>query len=172
MNFISDSRIYSEHWECDAIKEKNSLKTLKKIIKQRIYINPIKECCYYQHYKSVKYLLSLSVSIDKELLLLAISTCNLRIINLLIKHDTQSIIDEVKKDEIYCFECSENYSRLYKRKYKNIMKIIFGLQEKRQNAAKIIQAGCDNWLYKPKCKDNTVGIIPRLDAKKFTNDNC
>lgn len=36
--------------------------------------------------------------------------------------------------------------------------------EKRQNdAARVIQNGCHNWIWSPLCKDNTVGIRPRLD---------
>lgn len=32
----------------------------------------------------------------------------------------------------------------------------------KDEAARIIQKGCHNWLYKPKCKDGTIGIVPRL----------
>ena len=38
---------------------------------------------------------------------------------------------------------------------------------KREKAAKIIQAGCENWLYKPYCNDNTIGIVPRLAMKEL-----
>jgi hypothetical protein len=31
----------------------------------------------------------------------------------------------------------------------------------------IIQRGCHNWLYKPKCNDNTIGIVPRLDMRRL-----
>ena len=32
----------------------------------------------------------------------------------------------------------------------------------RKWAAKVIARGCHDWLYKPKCKDNTIGIVPRI----------
>ena len=32
-------------------------------------------------------------------------------------------------------------------------------------AARIIQKGCHNWLYAPVCKDETIGIVPRLGIK-------
>ena len=32
---------------------------------------------------------------------------------------------------------------------------------------KIIQKGCHNWLYSPKCKDNTISIVPRLSWKQI-----
>lgn len=35
----------------------------------------------------------------------------------------------------------------------------------KEQAARIIQKGCHNWLYKPNCKDNTIGIVPRLGFK-------
>jgi len=35
----------------------------------------------------------------------------------------------------------------------------------RQNAARIIQKGLHNWLWSPRCKDGTVGIVPRLGWK-------
>jgi len=38
---------------------------------------------------------------------------------------------------------------------------------KRIKAAKIIKNGLHNWLYKPVCNDNTVGILPRLLGKHF-----
>ncbi|KAJ3376759.1 hypothetical protein HDU92_009042, partial [Lobulomyces angularis] len=35
------------------------------------------------------------------------------------------------------------------------------------NAVRRIQAGCRNWIWKPLCKDGTIGIRPRLDLKHF-----
>ena len=40
--------------------------------------------------------------------------------------------------------------------------------KKRNDAAQIIQTGCYNWVWKTLCKDNKVGIRPRLDYKIFT----
>ena len=34
--------------------------------------------------------------------------------------------------------------------------------EKQNKAARIIQKGCENWLYKPILKDGKNGIVPRL----------
>jgi ankyrin repeat protein len=34
-------------------------------------------------------------------------------------------------------------------------------------AAKVIQRGCHNWLYSPMCRDNTIGIVPRLEWQKI-----
>ena len=143
MNFITEHYIYRVYWKCDLINESNSLKKLKKVIKQEIYINPIKECCYYQHYNTVKYLVSLFVDIDKELLLLAISTCSLRLVKLLIKNGGN--IDEIKENEIYCLDYSESYRVRYKRKFRKIKKYVIDLQQKRENASIIIQKSFRNW---------------------------
>ncbi len=34
-------------------------------------------------------------------------------------------------------------------------------------AAITIHKGCHNWLYKPLCDDNTIGIVPRLSMKEL-----
>jgi hypothetical protein len=36
---------------------------------------------------------------------------------------------------------------------------------RRDRKARIIQRGCHNWVFRPKCRDGTIGIRPRLDAK-------
>ncbi len=38
-------------------------------------------------------------------------------------------------------------------------------KEKEEKAARIIQNGCHNWLWKPVCKDGTLGINVRLGMK-------
>ena len=38
-----------------------------------------------------------------------------------------------------------------------------------ENAAKIIHKGCENWIYKPLCNDNTIGINPRVYSYKCEN---
>jgi hypothetical protein len=40
-------------------------------------------------------------------------------------------------------------------------------EEKQDRSARIIQKGCYNWLYNVKCKDGTVGIVPRLGWNKI-----
>ena len=42
---------------------------------------------------------------------------------------------------------------------------------RRFKAAKIIHKGMYNWLYLAKCKDKTVGIVPRLGWKHFVEEN-
>ena len=42
------------------------------------------------------------------------------------------------------------------------MKIRYKIKNEK---ARIIQAGCESWLYKPYCNDNTIGIVPRLAMK-------
>jgi hypothetical protein len=37
---------------------------------------------------------------------------------------------------------------------------------KKSAATRLIMEGCHNWLYKPVCKDGTIGIVPRLQMKK------
>ena len=37
----------------------------------------------------------------------------------------------------------------------------------KHNSAKLIQKGCYNWLFLAKCKDGTVGIVPRLGWKEI-----
>ena len=44
------------------------------------------------------------------------------------------------------------------------MKLRYKIKNKK---ARIIQAGCENWLYKPYCNDNTIGIVPRLAMKEL-----
>ena len=42
-------------------------------------------------------------------------------------------------------------------------------RDKEDKAARIIQKGCENWLWKPLCKDGTIGIMPRIAMKKLFN---
>ena len=44
-------------------------------------------------------------------------------------------------------------------------------ERQRDHAARTIQKGLHNWLYKGKCKDGTIGIMPRLDWKYLCNEN-
>jgi ankyrin repeat protein len=36
------------------------------------------------------------------------------------------------------------------------------IETRRNHAARVIQKGCENWLWKPLCKDGTLGIRPRM----------
>ena len=49
---------------------------------------------------------------------------------------------------------------------------IANLRVKKQQdvAARIIQKGCYNWLFKPVCKDGTTGIFPRLSWRKLQQE--
>ena len=38
---------------------------------------------------------------------------------------------------------------------------------KRIKAAAIITEGCHNWVWKPICRDGSIGIRPRLDMKHY-----
>ena len=42
------------------------------------------------------------------------------------------------------------------------------LRVKRNKAARVIQNGCHNWLWKTECKDGTMGIVLRLSLKELT----
>ena len=39
---------------------------------------------------------------------------------------------------------------------------LYRFRKQRDNAARIIQKGCENWLYKPILNDGRPGIVPRL----------
>jgi hypothetical protein len=56
---------------------------------------------------------------------------------------------------------SSTYYELY---INDLKKQIENIKHK---AATTIQKGCHNWLYKGKCKDNTIGIVPRLEWEKI-----
>ena len=42
--------------------------------------------------------------------------------------------------------------------------------KRQDHAARTIQNGLHNWLYKAKCKDGTVGIVPRLNWNYLCNE--
>ena len=46
--------------------------------------------------------------------------------------------------------------------------------DRKVKAAVTIQRGCHNWVFSGKCKDNTVGIMPRLEWRKLQEElgNC
>jgi hypothetical protein len=41
---------------------------------------------------------------------------------------------------------------------------------KRNKAARIIQNGCHNWLWKTECKDGAMGIVLRLSLRQLRDD--
>jgi hypothetical protein len=45
------------------------------------------------------------------------------------------------------------------------MKFFINLQKKRRDSVIIIQRNCHNWLWKPICRDNTIGINCRLSME-------
>ena len=47
------------------------------------------------------------------------------------------------------------------------MYLALSKEDFRIKAIKKIQRACHNWLYSPKCKDGTIGLIPRLEFKKI-----
>jgi hypothetical protein len=55
--------------------------------------------------------------------------------------------------EIWKIESAIRIQRMYLRHY-----------TRRKVAARKITRGCHNWVWKPKCKDGTMGIRPRLDT--------
>jgi len=46
---------------------------------------------------------------------------------------------------------------------KRIQKRMKWRYKRKRNAARIICNGCHNWVWKPLCRDGTIGIRPRLD---------
>lgn len=52
-------------------------------------------------------------------------------------------------------------------KVRKIQRFVKEWYKKRSNAVRIIQQGCHNWLYSPKCRDGTIGIVPRLSLKNL-----
>ena len=46
------------------------------------------------------------------------------------------------------------------------LQIRIRLHYKRNKSAHIIQNGCHNWLYKPYCRDGTIGLVPILGMKR------
>jgi hypothetical protein len=66
-----------------------------------------------------------------------------------------------KKDLPWCWDSlSSNTFGIAEKNYKN----------KKEEAARIIQRNCNNWLWKPICNDGKLGINPRLSLKLFKLD--
>jgi Leucine-rich repeat (LRR) protein len=47
---------------------------------------------------------------------------------------------------------------------RRIQRVYLRHYTRRKAAARKIVEGCHNWVWKPKCKDGTIGIRPRLDT--------
>lgn len=54
--------------------------------------------------------------------------------------------------------------------FKKIQRRIRIRHIKKVNAIKLIQRNCENWLWKPVCKDGTEGINARISWKKIKNE--
>jgi len=98
---------------------------------------------------------------------------DLQLINMGIDKSAFEIKFIEEKDNIY-EEVRELIHKIYVcEKIKPIQLKFKQIFKKRNNAARVIQNGCHNWIWSPLCKDNTVGIRPRLDYelyKTFTNE--
>lgn len=64
------------------------------------------------------------------------------------------------------------YNSFFNHKAKIIQKRYRYHHFRRCKAIIKIQRCCHNWVWKPLCKDGTVGIRPRLDMKILGLDNC
>jgi hypothetical protein len=63
-------------------------------------------------------------------------------------------------------ECKFSYTTYSYKQYQMAMKIKRFYKKRhirRKYCANVITRGCHNWVWKPKCKDLTIGIRPRLD---------
>ena len=73
------------------------------------------------------------------------------------------------KAELREYRSAKKIQRVYLKHYtrrkwaaKKIQRVYLKHYTRRKWAAKVIAQGCHNWLYKPKCKDDTIGIVPRI----------
>lgn len=78
--------------------------------------------------------------------------------------DKVKYVDDIPIDQLNFqrWNFIERYNII--KKLQRRMKIRYKIKNEK---AKIIQAGCENWLYKPYCNDNTIGIVPRLSMKEL-----
>ena len=60
---------------------------------------------------------------------------------------------------------NNKFDLLWYNKIKRFQRLIRRRHNKKVNAVKKIQRNCENWLWKPLCKDNTIGINIRLIQK-------
>ena len=67
-------------------------------------------------------------------------------------HWNLKIYPEEYQEEFEKYKAATRIQRVWLRKY-----------TKRKYAAKVITDACHNWIWKPLCKDGTIGIRPRLD---------
>ncbi|KAJ3375910.1 hypothetical protein HDU92_000653, partial [Lobulomyces angularis] len=75
-------------------------------------------------------------------------------------------VDDVPYDDIVWSEFSLKGYQAVKR----IQKRLSRRRKCKINAVRRIQAGCRNWIWKPLCKDGTIGVRPRLDLKHLNID--
>ena len=70
--------------------------------------------------------------------------------------DKVKYIDDVEMSRIvFTLNGYQAIRRLQRR-----MKVRYRIKNK---YAQVIQNGCHNWIWKPLCKDGTIGIRPRID---------
>ncbi|KAJ3382203.1 hypothetical protein HDU92_004887, partial [Lobulomyces angularis] len=69
-------------------------------------------------------------------------------------------IDNISMNEI-------NFSLLGYQSLKRVQKRLKMRYSAIRRAAKVIHAGCFNWIWKPICNDGSIGIRPRLDLNYF-----
>ena len=59
----------------------------------------------------------------------------------------------------------QSYELREYRSAKKIQRVYLRHYTRRKCAATKVAKGCHNWLYKPRCNDGTIGIVPRLHLK-------
>lgn len=67
--------------------------------------------------------------------------------------------------------CADNQDCLVINTTTNVLRFMrYPTIFKRENAARVIQRGCHNWLFKGRCKDGSVGIVPRLSIESLKRE--
>lgn len=64
------------------------------------------------------------------------------------------------------FPIDDTRSKKYKAA-RSIQRAYLRHYTRRKVAARKIVEGCHNWVWKPMCKDGTIGIRPRLDLEEL-----
>jgi hypothetical protein len=63
-------------------------------------------------------------------------------------------LDKVNEYSYKQYQMAMKIKQFYKKRH-----------SRRKHYANIINHGCHNWVWSPKCKDGTIGIRPRLDIQ-------
>ena len=167
MNFNSNREYYNKYWN----SKTDTFKDLKLLIENNILINPLIEMCEICNYKIAKYLVEKGVDIhenDEEPLKTAINTGNLKLVKYLVKNEANIYKVVEKNDKRLSYPILGKTHQIRSiQSFQKTTQYIFGLIKTQENAVRIIQNGCYNWLHKYLCKDGTIGIISRLNAEKI-----